>query len=115
MLQLGQTADTMSTSSAISPAQPASATGSGLAAPFWLTFLKQPLAVVQAGRPNCDRYAPRSDSAFGLSYASTMAIAAPLPPEGSLYALSRSVGLRPDGAAAAWMENAPLTSVRRSD
>ncbi|MEV4057524.1 hypothetical protein AB0J55_40505 [Amycolatopsis sp. NPDC049688] len=41
----------MSTSSEISPAQPLSAAGSGLACPFSLTFLKQPFAVVQAGRP----------------------------------------------------------------
>ena len=55
MWHSGQIADTMSTSRLISPAQPASDAGSGLAAPFWLTFLKQPLAVVQAGRPNWER------------------------------------------------------------
>ena len=55
MWQFGQIAETMSTSSEISPAQPVSAVGSGLVAPFWLTFRKQPLAVVQAGRPNCER------------------------------------------------------------
>ena len=55
ILQLGQTALTMARSSAISTAQPESATGSGLAAPLWFTFLKQPFAVVHGGSPNCDR------------------------------------------------------------
>ncbi len=55
MWHCGQTAETMSRSSEISSPQPASATGSGLAAPLWFTFLKQPLAVVQAGRPNLVR------------------------------------------------------------
>ena len=55
MWQFGQIAETMSTSSEISPAQPASAAGSGLACPFWLTLRKQPFAVVQGGRPNCAR------------------------------------------------------------
>ena len=35
----------------ISDDQPAFAAGSGLVAPFWLIFLKQPLPVVQAGSP----------------------------------------------------------------
>ena len=52
MLQLGQIAETMSRSSEISPAQPVSPVGSGLVAPVWFSFWKQPLAVVQAGRPN---------------------------------------------------------------
>ena len=51
MWQFGQIAETISRSSMISDDQPAFAAGSGLVAPFWLTFLKQPLAVVQAGRP----------------------------------------------------------------
>jgi hypothetical protein len=51
MWQLGQTADTMSRSSEISPAQPLSGAGIGPVVPFWFTFRKQPLAVVQAGRP----------------------------------------------------------------
>ncbi len=55
MWQPGQIAETMSRSSEISPAQPASAEGSGAAWPFWLTFRKQPLAVVQAGSPNVER------------------------------------------------------------
>ena len=38
-------------SSISSAAQPVFSAGSGLVAPFWLTFLKQPLAVVQAGSP----------------------------------------------------------------
>src|SRR5262245_7636688 len=46
MLQFGQIAETMSMSSEISPAQPASLAGNGLVAPFWLTWRKQPLAVV---------------------------------------------------------------------
>jgi hypothetical protein len=55
MLQFGQIAETMSRSSEISPAQPLSAVGSEVVEPVWLTFLKQPLAVVQAGSPYCDR------------------------------------------------------------
>ena len=51
ILQSGQTAETMSTSSEISPAQPASGLGSGLAAPFWFTLRKQPFWVVHGGRP----------------------------------------------------------------
>src|SRR5262249_54851380 len=93
MWQLGQMAETMSTSSEISPAQPVSVAGSGLAAPFWFTLLKQPLAVVQAGRPNCDRYVPRSDSALGSSWASTIATVIPEPLAlESLYALCRLAG-----------------------
>ena len=55
MWQFGQTAETMSRSSEISPAQPVLAAGSEVVEPVWLTFLKQPLAVVQAGRPYCVR------------------------------------------------------------
>jgi hypothetical protein len=55
MWQPGQTAETMSTSSEISPDQSLSAVGRGLVWPLSLTFLKQPLAVVQAGRPYWDR------------------------------------------------------------
>ncbi len=101
ILHSGQIAEAMSMSSAISPAQPASARGSGLAAPFWLTFRKQPLAVVHGGRPNWARYTARSASAFGSSNASMMATVAPLPAvaEGSLYALCRSAGPSPAGAA----------------
>jgi len=55
ILQAGQMALAMSMSSEISSAQPASLAGSGDAAPFWFTLRKQPFAVVQAGRPNCDR------------------------------------------------------------
>ena len=98
---MGQTAETMSTSSEISPAQPASALGSGLAAPVWFTLRKQPLAVVHGGRPNWDRYVARSDSALGSSNASTMATVAPAPAvaDGSLYAFCRSAGPRPAGLA----------------
>ena len=51
MWQFGQMAETMSTSREISPAHPVLALGNGDAAPLWLTFLKHPFAVVQAGRP----------------------------------------------------------------
>jgi hypothetical protein len=55
MWHCGQIAETMSTSSEISSAQPVLPAGSGLAAPFWFTLRKQPLAVVQAGRPKVER------------------------------------------------------------
>ena len=55
MLHRGHTAETMSRSSEISPAQPELAPGRLVVEPVWLTFVKQPLAVVQAGRPNCAR------------------------------------------------------------
>src|SRR6476646_7678547 len=55
MLQLGQTAETMSRSREISPAQPVSAVGNGDDCPLSLTFRKHPLAVVQADRPYCER------------------------------------------------------------
>src|SRR6266545_2083917 len=48
--QRGQTAETMSRSSEISCAQPASARG-GVLPPRWLTLRKQPFALVQDGRP----------------------------------------------------------------
>ncbi|SFY51810.1 hypothetical protein STEPF1_05076 [Streptomyces sp. F-1] len=51
ILQFGQVALTMSRSSEISPAQPLSAVGSEVVEPVWPTLVKQPLAVVQAGRP----------------------------------------------------------------
>src|SRR2546430_13667961 len=53
MLAAGAIADTISTSSAISPAQPESLVGSRLAAPFSLTTLNWPLA--SAGRPHAER------------------------------------------------------------
>ena len=65
--QFGHTAETMSRSREISPDQPVSVVGSGLVAPFWFSFLKQPLAVVQAASPYWLRYAARSDSAVGSS------------------------------------------------
>src|SRR5579883_3311956 len=73
MWQLGQIAETMSISREISPAQPVSGAGSGLAWPFWLILRKQPLAVVQGGRPKVERYIAKSDSALGSSKASTIA------------------------------------------
>src|SRR5438105_6134260 len=91
----------MSRSSEISPDHPESAAGSGLAAPFWLTFLKQPFAVVHAVRPYWLRYVARSSSARGSSYASTMATGAPVPPAVfSLYAERRSAGPYPAGTTA---------------
>src|SRR5262249_22448936 len=103
MWQFGQTAEAMSRSSEISSAHPASTAGSGEAAPFWFTFRKHPLAVVHGARPKLLRYVPRSDSAFGESIASTMAMVWPLPAlaDGSLYADTRSAGPRPATAAAA--------------
>src|SRR4051812_46757631 len=74
ILQLWQMARATSTSREISRPQPESGGGSGLAAPFWLTFLKQPLAVVQAGSPKVESYVARSDSMLGASKASTIAI-----------------------------------------
>ncbi len=55
MWHFGQIAETMSRSREISSPQPTFAAGY-VVPPVWFTFLKQPLAVVQAGRPNCARY-----------------------------------------------------------
>ena len=93
MLQFGQIADTMSRSSDSSPAQPASLAGNGLVAPFWFTIRRQPLATVQAGRPNWLRYMARSAAAVGSLLASTIATVSPEPPAvDSLYALARLAG-----------------------
>ncbi len=54
ILQPGQIADAMSTSSEISCAQPEFARG-GVVPPVWLTLRKQPLAVVHELSPYCDR------------------------------------------------------------
>src|SRR3954463_9499355 len=70
MWQSGQVADKAARSRLISSAQPKSPAGSGLAAPFWLTFLKQPLAVVHGDRPRLLRKTARSASAVGASMAS---------------------------------------------
>src|SRR5262245_7143268 len=92
MLHCGQIAETMSMSSAISWPQPEFAAG-GVVPPFWLILRKQPFAVVHGGSPNWLRYVPRSDSAVGRSYASTIATVLPAPsPDGSAYALWRSAG-----------------------
>ena len=64
ILQLGQTALTMSTSSAVSTAQSVSAAGR-LLDPSWATLRKQPFAIVHAGRLYFERYAARSDSRLG--------------------------------------------------
>jgi hypothetical protein len=45
----------MSRSREISSAQPVLLDGSEVVEPVWLTFLKQPLAVVQAERPYYER------------------------------------------------------------
>src|SRR5215467_7964241 len=95
MLQFGQIADTMSTSSDSSSPQPTLVAGSGLAWPFWFTFVN-----LAAGRPNVDRYVARSDCTFGLSNASTMPTVSPVPPALlSTYALCRSAGPKPAGSA----------------
>src|SRR5207302_8522815 len=67
-----QVADTMSRSSEISAAQ-LTLGGGYVVPPVWFTFLKQPLAVVHGGSPNCARYTARSDSALGSSKASMIA------------------------------------------
>ena len=97
MWHCGHTAETMSTSREISPAQPVSLAGSGLVWPFWLIFRKQPLAVV-----------------VGSSNASTIATVAAAPPDGSLYALCRSAGPYPDGVAFGARARCGVMSVRRS-
>jgi hypothetical protein len=79
MWQLGQIAETMSTSSEISSAQPTS-DGGGAVPPFLFTLRKQRLAVVHAAMPNRARYWFRSDSALGSSNASTMPMVCPAPP-----------------------------------
>src|SRR5436190_6775067 len=100
--QFGQTAETMSTSSEISAAQPASLRGYRVP-PRWSILRKQPLAVVHAGSPNVLRYTARSASAVGSSNASTIATVRPAPAvaDGSLYAGWRSAGPYPAGVAAA--------------
>src|SRR3954451_19239162 len=111
ILQSGQVAETMSRSSEISPAQPVSALGNEVVDPVWLTFVKQPFATVQAGRPYCVRYAARSEAAFGSSYASTIATVCPEAAvlEGSAYAAWMLLGPYPLGVAlgvtaSAWMD-----------
>src|SRR6266702_6179391 len=101
MWQVGQMALAICTSSAISSPHPELARG-GLLPPLWLIFLKQPFEVVQGGRPNVVRYTPRSASALGLSYASTMAMIGPsvavleVPLNGTPYAACRSAGASPE-------------------
>src|SRR5919108_4021208 len=65
-------------SSAISSAQPEFARGYAVP-PVWFTFAKQPFDDVQAGRPYWLLKTARSLSAFGSSYASTIAIVFPEP------------------------------------
>src|SRR5881227_3021149 len=78
-LHFGQIAEAMSRSSEISSAQPLFAVGYDVP-PSWSTFLKHPFAVVHAASPYCERYTARSDSAFGSSKASTIAMVLPEPP-----------------------------------
>jgi hypothetical protein len=65
ILHSGHAALTMSMSSAVSTRQ-SSLTGgfggSGVVAPSWFTILRQPLAIVHAGKPYCERYTARSAS-----------------------------------------------------
>src|SRR5438309_9608035 len=93
ILQFGHSALTICVSSELSWAHPVSGVGYDVP-PFWFTFLKQPLAVVHAGRPKFERYVARSLSAFGLSYAMAMATVCPDPPvaDGALYADRRYAG-----------------------
>src|ERR1043165_513453 len=63
ILQLGHAALTASTSSAVSADQSLSggdSGGSGAVAPFWFRIVRQPLARVHGGSPNCVRYVARS-------------------------------------------------------
>ena len=62
---------TASTSRLISPAQPASAVGSGVVAPCWLTTRN--VEVVSAGKPYLASKVFRSARTLGSSWASTMA------------------------------------------
>src|SRR5215472_10292462 len=98
-LQFGHAELAMSRSSAVSTVQSSWTVGSGgrgEVCPIWFTILRQPLAVVQAGRPNWLRYVARSLSAFLYPNASTIAIVAPAPfVVSSLYALTRSGGPNP--------------------
>src|SRR5580692_9026529 len=76
--QLGQIPETMSRSSDSSSSQPPLESDFGsLLVPYSLTIFRQPLAVVQAGRPNFVRYRARSLAAFGSLKASTTAMVSP--------------------------------------
>ncbi len=63
-MQFWQIACAVSTSSAISSAQPELVAGYDVP-PLWFTFLKQPLAVVHGGSPYWFEKVPRSFSMFG--------------------------------------------------
>ena len=71
ILQYGQAAEIIDTSSVASMSQPVPTAegGSGADLPRWLTTRKQPLATVQGGRPNCLRYTARYWASFGVSKA----------------------------------------------
>src|SRR5262252_10541974 len=99
ILQSGQAADTIDTSSVSSTPQPSgSALGNGDGLPCWLTIRRQPLAVVHGGSPYSFRYTPRSDARCGVLNASTMPMVWPAPlVSGSLYADSMLLAPHPLG------------------
>src|SRR4051794_37401528 len=117
MWHFGHAAETMSRSRLISRPQPWLFVGYEPCTPFWLTFLKQPFAVVHAGRPYVERYTPRSASAVLSSYASTMATVWLPPAEAaaaaSAYAFWRSDGRSPAGAVVA--NGLPLESASTNE
>src|SRR5437763_384305 len=72
-LHVWQISCAVCTSSEVSIAQPLEVIVGSEAPPFSLTTARQPLALVQAGRPNRWSYVARSLSTLGSSYASTIA------------------------------------------
>src|ERR1700680_2136031 len=93
--QFGQIAETISTSSEISCAHPASFAGNGpFELPYSLTFVKHLLTVVHADRWYAARYFAKSLIAVGSFIASTIATVCPCPPvfDGNAYAACRSAG-----------------------
>src|SRR5690242_18930718 len=110
MWQPEQIAETMSRTSEISSAQPTLLRG-GLVVPFRFTLRKQPLALMHEGRPNWLRYTARSDSAFGSSEASTIAMVSVAEPVAvRLYAEWRPAGPQPAGVVSGAMAAAFLSS-----
>src|SRR6266487_4311827 len=107
----------MSRSRLISSAQPVSG-GGRLPPPAWLTFVKQPLATVQAGRPYWAGFTARSAAAFGSSKASTIATVSPWPATAAAdarpYAACRLRGPYPVGVASGSRPRCDMTSVRTS-
>src|ERR1700761_8021331 len=79
--QLEQAAEAMSMSSDVSRAISSSSSlpvrlvcGAGCAPPLKFSSFRQPLAVVQAGRPKVDRYVARSDARVASTPASMIAM-----------------------------------------